>query len=180
MENTVHVDQLPGSPSAFRLPRGKRRLSVHMRLEVWQPDLQPRSRELALQLSEDPPFKNESLPRASLAPEDALQADRLCTTSTALLCNTMFCDCGIGSFSGPLSWHNSEDAYKLASYGLVTGRRGERLQPPELVKRLPQNCSCSTDAYIASTSDHEMNEFPMTLLKSSCFTWACRGSPWLA
>jgi hypothetical protein len=40
----------------------QRCLSMHMRLEVWQPDLHPRSRELALQLSEDPPFKNESLP----------------------------------------------------------------------------------------------------------------------
>jgi hypothetical protein len=90
------------------------------------------------------------------------------------------------------TWEGSEDAYGLASYGLVWGaatfgKRSQggqwvngsfgRLQLRKLVKRLPQNCSCSTDALYRFKSDHGMDESPMTLLKSSCYACACRGLP---
>ena len=100
---------------------------MQMRLEVWQPDLQLVFRdhgELALQLSEDPPFKRRSLPRASSALRTLYKQigyARPQGCSCAIRCyvtveSTSF-------FPGACRGTQARMYYELAGYGLVLGRR---------------------------------------------------------
>jgi hypothetical protein len=122
------IDRLPGSPSAFCFALCTwQRCGMHMRLEVWQSDLQLMFRDLGNSLSNCPRthhFKRRSLPRAPSALRSLYKQIGYA--------RPQWCSCAIRCFVTVESSHFFPGAYRrtlarmfyeLAGYGLVLRRR---------------------------------------------------------